>query len=50
MIVHRGPDVDNVQLSITTGYTTTFTPCACFSYMYKSEDIADAVDLTTEMQ
>ena len=48
---HRGPDVDNVQLSITTAGTTstTFTPCqelgTCTS---AGEDIADAVNLTTD--
>ena len=48
---HWGPDVDNVQLSITTAgsTTTTITPCSelgtCTS---AGEDIADAVDLTTD--
>ena len=48
---HRGPDVDNVQLSITTAgaTSTTFTPCqdlgTCTS---AGEDIADAVNLTTD--
>ena len=48
---HRGPDVDNVQLSITTAGTQSvvITPCAqlgtCTSI---GEDITEAVDLTTD--
>jgi len=52
---HRGPDVDNVQLSITTAgststsTSTTFTPCTelgtCTS---AAEDIQDAIDLETD--
>ena len=48
---HRGPDVDNVQLSITTAGTTTVvvTPCAVLGTCTSAgEDIADAVDLTTD--
>ena len=47
---HRGPDVDNVQLSITTAGTQSvvITPCAqlgtCTSI---GDDITDAVDLST---
>ena len=49
--IHRGPDVDNVQLSITTAgsQSVVITPCAqlgtCTSI---GEDITDAVDLTTD--
>ncbi len=48
---HRGPDVDNVQLSITTAgvESITITPCSelgtCTS---AGEDINDAVDLVTD--
>ena len=48
---HRGPDVDNVQLSITTAgvESITITPCSelgtCTSV---GNDVADAVNLTTE--
>ena len=48
---HRGPDVDNVQLSITTAgsQSVVITPCAqlgtCTSI---GDDITDAVDLTTD--
>lgn len=48
---HYGPDVDNIQLSITTAgaTSTTFTSCqelgTCTS---AGEDIADAVNLTTD--
>ena len=48
---HRGPDVDNVQLSITTAgvESITITPCSelgtCTSI---GEDVAEAVDLTTD--
>ena len=48
---HRGPDVDNVQLSITTAgvNTTTFTPCQELGTCTDAgNDIADAVDLKTE--
>ena len=49
--MHRGPDVDNMQLSITTAGTTTVvvTPCAVLGTCTSAgEDIADAVDLVTE--
>ena len=49
--MHRGPDVDNMQLSITTAGTTTVvvTPCAVLGTCTSAgEDIADAVDLTTD--
>ena len=48
---HYGPDVDNIELSITTAgvQSTTFTSCqelgTCTS---AGEDIADAVNLTTD--
>ena len=48
---HRGPDVDNMQLSITTAGTTTVvvTPCALLGTCTNAgEDIADAVDLVTD--
>jgi len=48
---HRGPDVDNVQLSITTAgvQSTTFTSCQELGTCTDAgNDIADAVDLTTE--
>ncbi len=48
---HRGPDVDNVQLSITTAgvNTTTFTPCQELGTCTDAgNDIADAVDLKTD--
>ena len=48
---HRGPDVDNMQLSITTAGTTTVvvTPCALLGTCTSAgEDIADAVDLVTD--
>jgi len=49
--MHMGPDVDNVELSITTAgeQSSTFTPCqdlgTCTS---AGEDIQDAVNLTTD--
>ena len=49
--IHRGPDVDNVQLSITTAgsQSVVITTCAqlgtCTSI---GDDITDAVDLTTD--
>ena len=49
--VHRGPDVDNIQLSITTAgqQSSTFTPCeelgTCTS---AGEAVNDAVNLTTD--
>ena len=49
--IQRGPDVDNVQLSITTAgsQSVVITPCAqlgtCTSI---GDDITDAVDLTTD--
>ena len=49
--MHRGPDVDNMQLSITTAGTTTVvvTPCAVLGTCTSAgEDIADAVDLVTD--
>ena len=48
---HRGPDVDNVQLSITTAGTTTVvvTPCFVFNTCTTiGEDIDEAVNLETE--
>ena len=48
---HRGPDVDNIQLSITTAgeQSSTFTPCeelgTCTS---AGEAVNDAVDLRTD--
>ena len=48
---HRGPDVDNVQLSITTAgvTTTTFTPCSVLGTCTSAgEDIDDAVNLVTD--
>ena len=48
---HRGPDVDNVQLSVTTAGTTTVvvTPCDVLGTCTSAgEDIADAVDLKTD--
>ena len=48
---HYGPDVDNVQLSITTaGATSTiFTPCQDLGTCTDAgSDIADAVNLTTD--
>ena len=48
---HRGPDVDNIQLSITTAgqQSSTFTPCeelgTCTS---AGEAVNDAVNLTTD--
>ena len=47
---HWGPDVDNVQLSITTAgvNTTTITPCSELGTCTDAgNDIADAVDLKT---
>ena len=47
---HRGPDVDNAQLSITTAgvNTTTITPCSELGTCTDAgNDIADAVDLKT---
>ena len=49
--IHRGPDVDNVQLSVTTAGVTTVvvTPCAVLGTCTSAgEDIADAVDLVTD--
>ena len=49
--IHRGPEEDNVQLSITTAgsQSVVITPCAqlgtCTSI---GDDITDAVDLTTD--
>ena len=48
---HRGPDVDNVQLSITTAGTTTVvvTPCAILGTCTTAgDDIQDAIDLETD--
>ena len=48
---HYGPDVDNVQLSITTAgaTSTTFTPCQDLGTCTDAgSDIADAVNLTTD--
>ena len=48
---HRGPDVDNVQLSITTAgvQSTTFTSCQELGTCTDAgNDIADAVNLTTD--
>ena len=48
---HRGPDVDNAQLSITTAgvQSTTITPCSELGTCTAAgNDIADAVDLTTD--
>ena len=48
---HRGPDVDNVQLSITTAgvQSTTITLCTELGTCTDAgNDIADAVDLTTD--
>ena len=43
--IHRGPDVDNVQLSITPAgsQSVVITPCTSIG-----DDITDAVDLTTD--
>jgi len=49
--VHYGPDVDNIQLSITTAgaTSTTFTPCQDLGTCTDAgNDIADAVDLKTD--
>ena len=49
--VHYGPDVDNVELSITTAgvQSTTFTPCQELGTCTDAgNDIADAVDLKTD--
>ena len=48
---HRGPDVDNVQLSITTAGTTTVVVTPCFvlnTCTTIGEDIDEAVNLETE--
>ena len=48
---HRGPDVDNIQLSITTAgvQSSTFTPCQDLGTCTDAgNDIADAVNLTTD--
>ena len=48
---HRGPDVDNVQLSITTAGTTTVVVTPCFvlgTCTTIGDDIDDAVNLETE--
>ena len=48
---HYGPDVDNIQLSITTAgvQSTTFTPCQELGTCTDAgNDIADAVDLKTD--
>ena len=48
---HRGPDVDNIQLSITTAgvQSSTFTPCQELGTCTDAgNDIADAVDLKTD--
>ena len=49
--VHYGPDVDNIQLSITTAgvQSSTFTPCQDLGTCTDAgNDIADAVNLTTD--
>ena len=49
--LHYGPDVDNVELSITTAgvQSTTFTPCQELGTCTDAgNDIADAVDLKTD--
>jgi hypothetical protein len=49
--LHFGPDVDNIQLSITTAgeQSTTFTPCSELgTCTYDNEAVEDAVDLRTE--
>ena len=51
---HRGPDVDNVQLSITTAgststsTSTTFTCTELGTCTSAAEDIQDAIDLETD--
>ena len=48
---HYGPDVDNIQLSITTAgvQSTTITPCSELGTCTDAgNDIADAVDLKTD--
>ena len=48
---HRGPDVDNVQLSITTAGTTTVVVTPCFvlgTCTSIGEDVEDAVNLETD--
>ena len=48
---HRGPDVDNVQLSITTAGTTTVVVTPCFvlgTCTTIGEDIDEAVNLETD--
>ena len=48
---HRGPDVDNVQLSITTSGTTTVVVTPCFvlnTCTTIGDDIDEAVNLETE--
>ena len=48
---HRGPDVDNVQLSVTTAGTTTVVVTPCFvlnTCTTIGEDIDEAVNLETE--
>ena len=49
--IHYGPDVDNIQLSITTAgqQSSTFTPCSELgTCTYDNEAVEDAVDLRTE--
>ena len=49
--IHRGPDVDNVQLSITTAGTTTVVVTPCFvlgTCTTIGDDIDDAVNLETD--
>jgi hypothetical protein len=49
--LHRGPDVDNVQLSITTAGTTTVVVTPCFvlnTCTTIGDDIDEAVNLETE--
>jgi hypothetical protein len=49
--IHRGPDVDNMQLSITTAGTTTVVVTPCFvlgTCTTIGDDIDDAVNLETE--
>ena len=49
--MHRGPDVDNMQLSITTAGTTTVVVTPCFvlgTCTTIGDDIDDAVNLETE--
>ena len=49
--IHRGPDVDNMQLSITTAGTTTVVVTPCFvlgTCTTIGDDIDEAVNLETE--